>query len=63
MSVVNPDAFFLTTVDGGIYRTFNGGKDYDAANFLTSVTYTGYRLPMAYWECFDDEYTLEEVMF
>ncbi len=63
VSVVNPDAFFLTTVDGGIYRTFNGGKDYDAANFLTSVTYTGYRLPMAYWECFDDEYTLEEVMF
>ena len=63
VSVINPDAFFLSTVDGGLERTFNGGSDYDASNFKTSFSYTGYRLPMAYWECFDDEYSLEEVMF
>ena len=62
-SVVAPNAFILSTVDGAIWRTFNGGKDYDASNFPASVTYTGYRLPMAFWECFDDEYTLDEVMF
>ena len=63
VSVIDPNAFFLSTVDGGIHRTFNAGTDYDESNFKTSVTYTGYRLPMAYWECFDDEYTNEEVMF
>ena len=63
VSVINPDAFFLSTVDGGFQRTFNGGVDYDATNFPTSFDFTGYRMPMAYWECFDDEYSLEEVVF
>ena len=63
MSVVDPNAFFLSTVDGGLYRTFNAGSTYDESNYMTSVTYTGYRVPMAFWECFDDEYTNEEVMF
>ena len=63
VSVIDPDAFLLSTVDGGLYRTFNAGVDYDASNFKTSVSYTGYRVPMAYWECFDDEYSMEEVQF
>ena len=63
VSVISPDAFFLSTIDGGFQRTFNAGVDYDESNFMTSFNYTGYRLPMAYWECFDDEYTVEEVMF
>jgi hypothetical protein len=63
VSVINPNAFLLSTVDGAMYRTFNAGNDYDESNFMTSVTFTGYRLPMAYWECFDDEYSLEEVQF
>ena len=63
VSTLDPNAFILSTVDGGIYRTFNAGTDYDESNFKTSVTYTGYRLPMGYWECYDDEYSLEEVQF
>ena len=63
VSVVNPNAFFLSTVDGSLYRTFNAGTDYDESNYMTSVNHTGYHLPMAYWECFDDEYTWEEVQF
>lgn len=63
VSVVNPNAFFLSTVDGALYRTFNAGSTYDESNYMTSVSYTGYRVPMAFWECFDDEYTNEEVMF
>lgn len=63
VSVIDPNALFLSTVDGGLYRTFNTGTDYDESNFLTSVDYTGYRLPMAYWECYDDENSLEEVLF
>ena len=63
VSVISPDAFILSTVDGVLQRTFNAGVDYDASNFMTSFDFTGYRLPMAYWECFEDENTIEEVMF
>ena len=63
VSVVDPNAFIFAMVDGVVKRTFNAGNDYDASNFPESFSYTGYRLPMAYWECLDDEYTNEEVMF
>lgn len=63
VSVIQPNAFFLANVDGVFQRTFDGGVNYDANNFPTSFNYTGFRLPMAFWECFDDEYSLEEVMF
>ncbi len=73
VSAINPNAFFVTTVDGGIQRTESGGVDYDFSNFNVdadennplahSFTFTGYRMPIALWESFEDENSVEEVWF
>lgn len=65
VSLIQPKAIIATTVDGALYRTEDGGLNYDFANFTANLTpsYTGYRMPVAYWECFDDEYNTNEVWF
>lgn len=55
VSVIYPNAFFLTTKDGGMKRTETAGADYDISNFSTSFTYTGYNLPIVLWENFNDQ--------
>ena len=71
VSLVDPNAIFLSTIEEvptsgdwtmGIARSFDGGINYDA-NFNTTFSYSGYRLPFAYWESFDDEFSREEVVF
>ena len=65
VSLIQPKALVLSTVDGVLWRTEDGGGDYDISNFDAnfSPTYTGYRMPMAYWESFDDEFSASEVWF
>lgn len=64
-SVINPSALFISTIDGGLQRTETAGVDYDATNFTTnqSFTYTGYRMPIALYETFDDANSVDSVWF
>jgi hypothetical protein len=57
ISVVNPDAVFVTAVDAGIARSESAGADYDFANFTANYTpsYNSFRMPMVLWESFDDD--------
>ena len=65
VSLIQPKAFFLSTNAGGIYRTETGAEDYDFSNFTAdqSFTFDGYRMPMALWETFTDENSIEEVWY
>ena len=65
VSLIQPKAIIATTVDGALWRTEDGGLNYDFANFTAHLTpsYTGYRMPVAYWESFNDEYSVNEVWF
>ena len=67
VSLIQPKALFMTTKDGGLYRTEDGGTDYDFANFtgddILSITFTGLKTPMAYWESFNDEFSAYEVLY
>ena len=65
VSLIQPKAIFATTLDGALWRTEDGGQNYDFANFTANmtVTYTGYRLPLAYWESFNDQNSVDEVWF
>ena len=65
VSTINPDVFFIVTRDGAIQRTESSGVDYDATNFTAnqSFTYTGYRMPIALWECYDYENSVDSVWF
>ena len=64
-SVINPQAFFMTTKNGGIHRTETAGVDYDQANLTAnqSFYFTGYRMPMLLWETFNDENSVDVVKF
>jgi WD40 repeat protein len=64
-SVINPKAFIISTVDGGLQRTETAGVDYDETNFTEnqSFTFTGYRMPIALYETFEDENSVEAVWF
>lgn len=69
VSLIQPKAIIVSTVDGGIQRTEDAGVNYDFANFTSNLnggdgpSFTGYRLPIAYWECFNDENSTNEVWF
>ena len=66
VSVINPNAFFMTTNDGGLYRTESAGADYDQANFTAGQSFDGfdgYRMPLLLWETFTDENNLDSVWF
>ena len=69
ISLIQPEAFIITAIasDNRIQRTEDGGANYDFANFISSETFkpdfTGYRLPIAYWESFNDQNSVEEVWF
>ncbi|MBO7083718.1 MAG: T9SS type A sorting domain-containing protein [Bacteroidales bacterium] len=65
VSAICPNTFILTTLDGGLMRTEKAGADYDETNFTTnlSFTFTGYRMPIALWESFEDENSVESVWF
>lgn len=71
-STIQPDAFIFTTyqteaeVDGAIYRTKTAGVDYDKSNLtknLSSFTFKGVHIPIAFWETLHDEYSTAEVWF
>ena len=80
VSVVNPNAFFMSTKDGGIHRTESAGADFDQTNLTTLLTnppatpevpnpptlgiyFSGYRMPIALWETFNDENSVEVVQY
>jgi hypothetical protein len=65
VSLIDPNAMFMTLKDGAIYRSESAGQDYDEANFTANQTFsfTGYRMPMALWETFNDEYSVDSIKF
>lgn len=65
VSLIQPKAIIATTVDGALWRTEDGGLNYDFANFTANLepSYTGYRMPVGYWESFNDENSVNEVWF
>ena len=73
VSVIQPKAIIITINDedgkGRLHRTEDGGLNYDFANFAANLndgdgpSYSGYRMPIAYWECFDDDYSVNYVWF
>lgn len=64
-SVINPSALFIATIDGGLQRTETAGVDYDATNFTAnqSFTYSGYSMPIALFETFEDANSVDSVWF
>ena len=65
ISAICPNTIILTTKNGGITRTETAGASYDESNFTAnqSFTFTGYRMPIALWESFEDENSVEGVWF
>ena len=69
VSLIQPKAIIATTVNGALWRTEDGGVNYDFANFIANFnsgdgpTFTGYRMPIGYWETFNDEFSANEVWF
>ena len=65
VSVIAPNTMIITTIDGGIQRSETSFVDYDATNFTAnqSFTFSGYRMPIALYESFDDENSVSEVWF
>ena len=69
VSLIQPKAIILTINDesgqGRLQRTEDGGLNYDFANFTANMapSYTGYRMPLAYFESFNDENSANEVWF
>ena len=65
ISAICPNTFIITTLDGGVMRTEKAGADYDETNFTANQTFsfTGYRMPIALWETFEDENPVEGVWF
>lgn len=65
VSAIHPETYIITTLDGGLQRTNTAGVDYDATNFTAkqSFTFTGYRMPIALYESFEDENSVATVWF
>ena len=77
VSTIQPKAILYATYGAwlntnnkkiGLYRTKSAGVDYDLSNFVSQfgdngVLFSGYRIPMAYWETLNDEYSTDEVWF
>lgn len=58
ISTINPNAIFVTSPNGGMYRSETAGADYDFANFTASVSPTynsSKRMPIALWESYNDD--------
>lgn len=76
-SSINPSAFIMSTKSGNIKRTQTVGMDYDnnpnhflanvagsdVANNTETFNYSGFRMPIALWESFNDPYNLDTVWF
>ena len=68
VSTINPDMFVLVRKDGAIQRTETANADHDESNFLgqsgqPTFSYTGYRMPIALWENYDDQVSPDSVWF
>ena len=59
-SMVNPEKIFVSTKNGGFYRSETAGADWVSTNFLTNISSSGvlntssFRFPFALLESFDD---------
>ena len=76
-SAINPDAFILSSQGGNIKRTEHAGLDYDnnpnhflsgvdgadVANNTQTFNFSGFHMPIALWESFEDPYNLDTVWF
>ena len=68
VSVIRPEVIFLTTQDGKFRRSETEFVDYDNNNFAGTdddpkFSFSGFRMPIALWESFNNEYNIEEVWF
>lgn len=69
VSLIQPKAIIMTIDDEGgqgrLQRTEDAGVNYDFANFTANMTpsYSGVRMPLAYFESFTDENSTNEVWF
>ena len=64
-STIDPLKLFLVCKDGRIVRTETGGVDYDHTNFNAnqSFSFTGFRMPIALWESYNYENSVDSVWF
>ena len=74
VSLIQPEAIIVTAFDvssdksgARLGRTEDGGANYDFANFTTDDTFdpdfSGYYMPIAYWESFHDNNSADSVWF
>ena len=66
VSTINPNAFIFSTKNGNLKRTETAGADYDISNFTSNQSFTGftgYCLPFALHENYDDQYNLDSVWY
>ena len=69
VSMINPTAIILTTVDNGLYRSENSFVEQDISNFTNNmgvnqaVSHKGYHLPIALWESFDDDNSIDSLWY
>lgn len=69
ISSVDPNIFIFSTKNGNLKRTQTGGADYDISNFTgqggqpSFTGYSGYRLPFALYETFEEVNNLDSVWY
>lgn len=66
VSTINPNAFIFSTKNGNLKRTETAGADYDISNFTSGQSFTGftgYSLPFALYENYNDPYNLDSVWY
>ena len=65
VSSISPNTMIITTKDGGILRSETSFVDKDETQFTANQTFSfsGYRMPLALYENFNDEKSVSEVWF
>ena len=67
MSLLNPDAIFVTTTGSNIYRSQTMGDDYDMSNFTDNLSITTsqamFRMPFVLSENFNDTRSTDSVWY
>lgn len=67
LSLLNPNALFVTVAGSGIFRSQTMGADYDLSNFTSNLSITSvqsmFRMPILLAERFDDTRSNDSVWF
>ena len=69
ISAIDPNVFIFAAKNGNLKRSQSAGADYDISNFTgqsgqpSFTGFSGYRLPFALYETFEEENNLDSVWF